>query len=208
LTGYDPVAVSWLRDLGQAGAWLVFCGTYKDWNDASRHALAAPGSSFGNDVNKFPLGPLAEPDAREFLTGTAENEGVVIESATADRILKNVGPWPFYLQVVGDALVRAARAGNTLALHDDRELRSLIERELLVNKADVFRSRWNEIGPAAREALLETPGTPPKNPNAAQGRQLREVGLLLSRNKWLLDRPFFDWIDHAYHELHDEEQHR
>jgi S-DNA-T family DNA segregation ATPase FtsK/SpoIIIE len=208
LTGYDPAAVSWLRDLGQAGAWLVYCGTYKDWNDARRHALAVPGSSFGNDVNHFTLGPLAEPDAREFLTGTAENEGLVIPSATADRILRNVGPWPFYLQVVGDALVRVARAGSTLALDDDRELRSLIERELLVNKSDVFRSRWRELGPAAREALLEARGTPPKNPNAAQGRQLRDVGLLLSQNKWLPDRPFFDWIDHAYHELHDEEQHR
>ncbi|AVH55920.1 MULTISPECIES: FtsK/SpoIIIE domain-containing protein [Streptomyces] len=206
LTGYDPAAVSWLRDLGQAGAWLVYCGTYKDWNDTRRHALAVPGSSFGNDVNHFTLGPLAEPDAREFLTGTAENEGLVIPSVTADRILKNVGPWPFYLQVVGDALVRAARAGSTLALDDARELRSLIERELLVNKADVFRSRWSEIGVAAREALLEARGGLPKNPNAAQGTQLRDVGLLLPQNKWLPDRPFFDWIHYAYQELHDEEQ--
>ncbi|MGW0878209.1 FtsK/SpoIIIE domain-containing protein [Streptomyces sp. NPDC002671] len=208
LTCYEPAAVSWLRDLGQEGAWLVYCGTYKDWNDTLRHALKEPGSSFGNDVNHFTLGPLAEPDAREFLIGTAENESLVIPSVTADRILKDVGPWPFYLQVVGDALVRAARAGSTLALGDDRELRSLIERELLVNKADVFRSRWSELGPAAREALLGARGSLPKDPSAAQGQQLREVGLLLPQNKWLTDRPFFDWIDYAYHELHDEEQHR
>ncbi len=208
LTRYTPAAVSWLRDLGQAGAWLVYCGTFKDWNDTRRHALSEPGSSFSNDVNRFPLGPLAEPDAREFLTGTAENEGLLIPPVTADRILRDVGPWPFYLQVVGDALVRAARAGNTRALDDGRELRALIERELLVEKADVFRSRWSEIGPAARAALLDARGGPPKNPNATQGGQLRDVGLLLSQNKWLPDPPFFDWIQYASQELHDEEQHR
>ncbi|MFJ4784773.1 FtsK/SpoIIIE domain-containing protein [Streptomyces sp. NPDC088794] len=208
LTGYHPAAVSWLRDLGQAGAWLVYCGTYKDWNDALRHARKVPGSSYGNDVSHFTLGPLTEQDAREFLTGTAENEGLEIPSGTADRILRNVGPWPFYLQVVGDALVRSARAGSTLAVHDSAELESLIERELLVKKADVFRSRWSEIGPAAREALLQARGGQPRDLSRAQGKELREVGLLLSQNAWLSDRPFFDWIRHAYEELHDEEQHR
>ncbi|MFJ6088226.1 FtsK/SpoIIIE domain-containing protein [Streptomyces sp. NPDC092369] len=208
LTGYHPAAVSWLRDLGQAGAWLVYCGTYKDWNDALRHARKVPGSSYGNDVSHFILGPLTERDAREFLTGTAENEGLEIPSGTADRILRNVGPWPFYLQVVGDALVRSARAGSTLAVHDAAELESLIERELLVNKADVFRSRWSEIGPAAREALLGARGGQPRDLSRAQGTELRDVGLLLPQNRWLSDRPFFDWIRHAYEELHDEEQHR
>ncbi|WP_251095369.1 FtsK/SpoIIIE domain-containing protein [Streptomyces sp. Caat 7-52] len=208
LTGYDPAAVSWLRDLGQAGAWLVYCGTYKDWNETLRHALRVPGSSFGNDVNHFTLGPLAESDAREFLTGTAQNEGLVIPPVTADRILKSVGPWPFYLQVIGDALVRTARAGSTPALGDAGALRSLIERELLVKKADVFRSRWSEIGPAARAALLDAGGGPPRNPTPAQSMQLRDVGLLLPQNKWLSDPPFFDWIQYAQQELHDEEQHR
>ncbi|MFF6994499.1 FtsK/SpoIIIE domain-containing protein [Streptomyces sp. NPDC008313] len=209
LTGYEPTAVSWLRDLGQAGAWLVYCGTYKDWSDALHHALAAPGSSFGNDVNHFSLGPLAEAHAREFLVGTAENESVAIPPATADRILRDVGPWPFYLQVVGDALVRAARAGNTLALDDPGELGSLIERELLVNKADVFRSRWSEIPPAGRQALLDARGAPqPRALTAAQGRQLRDVGLLLAKDKWLPDRPFFDWIDLAHQELADAEEQR
>ncbi|MGW7666483.1 FtsK/SpoIIIE domain-containing protein [Streptomyces sp. NPDC054775] len=207
LASYDPAAVSWLRDLGQAGAWLVYCGTDKDWGDALRRALEAPGSSFGNDVTQLHLRQLKETDARTFLMGTAVNEGVAIPLATADSILAEVGTWPFYLQVVGEALVRAARDGRTLALDHFRELRRLIERELIVGRTDGFRSRWNEIGPAGREALLEQPGSRPSDPSLAQRKELRDVGLL-SPDGWLDDRPLFAWIDHWQEELTDEEKHR
>ena len=46
LVNYDPGVVSWLRDLGQAGAWFVYTGTQKDWHRVVRWALTAPGSSF------------------------------------------------------------------------------------------------------------------------------------------------------------------
>jgi DNA segregation ATPase FtsK/SpoIIIE, S-DNA-T family len=207
LASYDPAAVSWLRDLGQAGAWLVYCGTDKDWGDALRRALEAPGSSFGNDVTQLHLRQLKETDARTFLMGTAVNEGVAIPLATADSILAEVGTWPFYLQVVGEALVRAARDGRTLALDHFGELRRLIERELIVGKTDGFRSRWNEIGPAGREALLERPGSVPPDPSLAQRKELRDVGLL-SPDGWLDDRPLFAWVDHWQEELKDEEKHR
>ncbi len=58
LADYDAAAVSWLRDLGQAGAWLVYTGTEKDWHMVVRWALTVPGSSFGNDVNARVLGPI------------------------------------------------------------------------------------------------------------------------------------------------------
>ncbi|MFJ9705801.1 FtsK/SpoIIIE domain-containing protein [Streptomyces sp. NPDC101234] len=206
LASYDPAAVAWLRDLGQAGAWLVHCGTDKDWVDATRHALKAPGSSFGNDVTRISLGPLAQADARTFLVGTARQEGVNIPHAAGDRILTEVGPWPFYLQVVGEALVRAARDSRLPALDSRNALRAFIEKELIVGRSDVFRSRWNEIGPAGRGALLSDPGSVPGDPTRAQRKDLRDVGLMVWSGGWLDDRPFFAWIRHWRLELADEQQ--
>jgi DNA segregation ATPase FtsK/SpoIIIE, S-DNA-T family len=206
LATYDPAAVAWLRDLGQAGAWLVHCGTDKDWVDATRHALKAPGSSFGNDVTRISLGPLAQADARTFMVGTARQEGVNIPHAAGDRILTEVGPWPFYLQVVGEALVRAARDSRLPALDSRDALRAFIEKELIVGRSDVFRSRWNEIGPAGREALLSEPGSVPGDPTRAQRKDLRDVGLMVWSGGWLDDRPFFAWIRHWRLELADEQQ--
>lgn len=166
---------------------LVYCGTDKDWGDALRRALEAPGSSFGNDVTQLHLRQLKETDARTFLMGTAVNEGVAIPLATADSILAEVGTWPFYLQVVGEALVRAARDGRTLALDHFRELRRLIERELIVGRTDGFRSRWNEIGPAGREALLEQPGSRPSTPALRSARSCATSGCCPLTAGWTTD---------------------
>ncbi|WP_407564758.1 FtsK/SpoIIIE domain-containing protein [Streptomyces sp. 184] len=205
LAEYHPAAVSWLRDLGQAGAWLVYTGTEKDWQTVVRSALTAPGSSFGNDVDKRILGPLGEPHALAFLTGTAANLGVDIEpDRAAARILALVGTWPFYLQVMGDAVVRAVQADDRRPLTSGAALEELRRQELLIGRSEQFQSRWAEIGPAGRAALLHTPGEPPPEPAPAQRMELRDVGLLRPGDVWLADRPFFDWIALSQVSLHDE----
>ncbi|GAA2658214.1 hypothetical protein GCM10010400_15040 [Streptomyces aculeolatus] len=205
LAEYHPAAVSWLRDLGQAGAWLVYTGTEKDWQTVVRSALTAPGSSFGNDVDKRILGPLGEPHALAFLTGTAANLGVDIEPDRAGaRILALVGTWPFYLQVMGDAVVRAVQADDRRPLTSGPALEELCRQELLIGRSEQFQSRWAEIGPAGRAALLHTPGGPPPEPAPAQRMELRDVGLLRPGDVWLADRPFFDWIALSQVSLRDE----
>ncbi|MFI6876829.1 FtsK/SpoIIIE domain-containing protein [Streptomyces sp. NPDC050400] len=206
LVNYDPGVVSWLRDLGQAGAWLVYTGTEKDWHQVVHWALTAPGSSFGNDVNARVLGPLDDKSALKFLTGTAENLGVnIAPDRTGRAVLGLVGTWPFYLQVVGDAVVRAAQANEVRPLTDDRALAELVEQRLLVEWDHHFRARWAEIGRAGRAALLADPGRLPVDAARAQRNDLREVGLLRHGDTWLSDRPFFDWIGHSESSLRDGE---
>ncbi|HEY2578219.1 MAG TPA: FtsK/SpoIIIE domain-containing protein, partial [Streptosporangiaceae bacterium] len=147
LVGYDPAAVSWLRDLGQAGAWLVYTGTEKDWHGVVRWALTSPGSSFGNDVNARLLGPIDDRSARLFLTGTAANLRVNLGEDTAAAIIEQTGSWPFYLQVAGDAVVRQAQAEDLRPLTDTHALRWLIEQRLLDEWTHHFQARWAEIGP-------------------------------------------------------------
>ncbi|WP_327288052.1 FtsK/SpoIIIE domain-containing protein [Streptomyces sp. NBC_01198] len=195
LTDYGPAAVSWLRDLGQAGAWLVYTGTEKDWRTVVRWALTAPGSSFGNDVNARLLGPLDRDAALDFLSGTAANLGVALgRDTTAAAVVAAVGSWPYYLQVVGDALVRAVQGNDLSALSSADALRALIGARLLDECSLHFQSRWAEIGPAGRAALLTAPGTMPRDATPAQREDLREVGLLRPGEEWLDDPPLLDWI--------------
>lgn len=208
LAVYGPAAVSWLRDLGQAGAWLAYTGTEKDWREAVGQALKAPGSSFGNDVDARALGPLDERDAITFLTGTAANLRVNLTEETAARVVSLVGAWPFYLQVVGDALVRAVQADDLRPLGDIQALRDLVETRLLDGWMTHFQGRWAEIGPAGRSALLTDPRRRPDGLAPGQREDLRTVGLLLPGDRWLADRPFFDWVARNATALSDGERRR
>ncbi|MET7478977.1 FtsK/SpoIIIE domain-containing protein [Streptomyces sp. NPDC005648] len=203
---YDAQVVSWLRDLGQAGAWLVYTGTEKDWNRVVRWALTVPGSSFGNDVNARVLGPLEIGDALTFLTGTAANLGVdIAPDRTGAAIIDLVGTWPFYLQAAGDAVVRAVLGNSLRPLTDPDALRELLDRKLLDEWTHHFLARWTEIGPAGRAALLVQPGRVPADAALAQRQDLREVGLLRHGDEWLDDRPFFGWVARNENSLRDEE---
>lgn len=206
LSMYGPAAVSWLRDLGQAGAWFVYTGTEKDWQTTVRQALKAPGSSFGNDVNTRLLGPLDKQDGTIFLTGTAANLQVELSDIAASHIIELVGSWPFYLQVAGDAVVRAAQGKDTKPLHDHQALANLMVERLLDDWSHHFKGRWAEVGQAGRSALLDRPGEQPGSLAPGQREDLREVGLLMPGDRWLTDRPFFDWIARNATALRDGEQ--
>ena len=203
LARYDPTAVSWLRDLGQAGAWLVYTGTIKDWHTVVRWALTSPGSSFGNDVNAWELGPWDEPTALTFIVGTAANLHVDIASTgTGRHVIDLVGTWPFYLQVVGDALVRGIQTGEFRLLDHDA-LPGLVERKLLDEWAAHFEGRWAEIGEAGKSALLSTPARDAGLLTPGQRNDLRDAGFLAPGDEWLVDRPFYEWISRNSTSLKD-----
>lgn len=206
LTAYGPAAVSWLRDLGQSGAWIMYTGTEKDWSVVVRRALRAPGSSFGNDVDPQVLEPLDVRDAVTFLTGTAANLRVNLSETVATEIIALIGSWPFYLQVAGDAVVRAVQTDDLRPLRDTGALRHLIESQLLDKWTRHFQGRWAEIDAAGRAALLADPGHPPEALTPAQRDDLRAVGLLRPGNRWLDDQPFFDWIARNASVLRDGER--
>jgi S-DNA-T family DNA segregation ATPase FtsK/SpoIIIE len=208
LVDYAPAAVSWLRDLGQAGAWLVYTGTEKDWHKVVRWALREPGSSFGNDVNARPVGPIGNRAALMFLTGTAANLRVNLAESTAAAIIELTGSWPFYLQVVGDAVVRQVQAEDLRPLTDRQALLRLVQQRLLDEWTHHFQGRWAEIGAPGRAALLTQPGSVPEGLAPAQRDDLRDVGLLRPGDVWLDDRPFFDWIARNATSLHDRERQR
>ena len=206
LNHYHPAAISWLRDLGQAGAWIVFTGTEKDWHAVVRRALTAPGSSFGNDVNSWELGPWTERTALRFITSTAAYLGVDLDRRNIGRaIIGRVGTWPFYLQVVGDAVVRAVRDGDLGPLQDDQRLDELIQRRLIDEWTIHFEGRWHEIGPIGRSALLDQDHERVDLLTAAQRQDLRDVGLLRPGDEWLHDPPFYAWIARNASALRDRE---
>jgi len=199
LVDYGPAAVSWLRDLGQAGAWLIYTGTEKDWHTVVRWALTAPGSSFGNDVNARILGPIDRRAALRFLIGTAANLRVELQERTGQEIVELTDAWPFYLQVMGDAAVRVAQSGgaqsnDARALTQDGAVRRLAEQRLLDEWTHHFQARWAEVGALGRAALLQNPGLTPTSLTPGQRDDLRDAGLLRPGDVWLADRPYFDWI--------------
>jgi S-DNA-T family DNA segregation ATPase FtsK/SpoIIIE len=206
LVDYDAVAVSWLRSLSQAGAWMVYTGTEKDWHQVVRWALTVPGSSFGNDVNARPVGQIEPSAALTFLTGTAANLRVNLAPSTAAGILELTGAWPFYLQVAGDAVVRRTQDQGPVTGRE--ALRRLVEQRLLDEWTHHFQTRWAEIGSPGRAALLAKPGAPPGRLSPAQRDDLRVVGLLRPGDVWLDDLPFFDWIARNAASLQDGERQR
>jgi hypothetical protein len=202
----DPALFAWLRAIGQEEASLVFAGSHWDWVRVVERAAAAPGSSFGNDVTPVTLGPIPEADALHFLVKNAPPDVPIEEERTARWIVDQCGPWPFYLQVMGHAVVQSVRAGSRLALVERRGVSDLYEQRLLVDRDPVFRGRWAELPERARRVLRamtsghagspsNTTGLPAYKDLSRDDRKvLRDTGLCNPLGQWLDDRPFFDWM--------------
>ncbi|WP_437310231.1 pentapeptide repeat-containing protein [Sorangium sp. So ce388] len=198
----DATVFAWLRAVGQEQTSVVLVGSHWDWVTVVEHAFAAaPGSSFGNDVTPVNLGPLAETDAIRFLVDTAPPDVPVEAERTARWIVELCGPWPFYLQVMGYALVQAVRAGHRRALVERAGVRDLYEQRLLVDRdAAFFRARWAELPERARAVLGALRGAPdaalPEVRRLPPGdvAVLCDAGLCDALGTWLADPPFFDWI--------------
>jgi hypothetical protein len=187
---------AWLRAVGQGDASLVLAGSHWDWLRVVAHAAKVPGSSFGNDVTPVDLGPLDEADAVAFLVATAPGDVPLEAERTARWIVELCGPWPFYLQVMGHAVVQSVRAGKRLALVDRQGVFDLYLDRLLQARDPVFRGRWGELPPEVRAVLLGMGDAPPsydRLPRAVQQRVFA-TGLCSPDGIWVEDRPFDDWI--------------
>jgi hypothetical protein len=209
----DPGVFAYLRAIGQEEASLVFAGSHWDWVIVVERAARAPGSSFGNDVTPVTLGPITEAEATRFLVESAPPDVPIEAERTARWIIDITGPWPFYLQVMGHAVVQAVRAGNRLSLVERRGVSDLYEQRLLVDRDAVFRGRWAELPERARRILRQAPGAQgsaiaqqARSPATMTGlpsyydlprddkQVLRDTGLCTPLGQWLDDRPFFEWI--------------
>ncbi|XXX80807.1 pentapeptide repeat-containing protein [Sorangium sp. So ce134] len=198
----DATVFTWLRAVGQEQTSVVLVGSHWDWATVIEHAFAAaPGSSFGNDVTPVNLGPLAEADAIRFLVDTAPPDVPLEAERTARWIVELCGPWPFYLQVMGYALVQAVRAGQRRALVERAGVRELYEQRLLHDRdAAFFRARWAELPARARAVLGALRGAQDaalpevRRLPSADVAVLCDAGLCDAFGAWLADPPFFDWI--------------
>lgn len=211
LQGAAPGVLTQLRALGQPSAGgprasLVYAGTHMDWFNVVEYARrAAPGSSFGNDVQTTDLGPLLEIDARRFLRQTAPDD-VQLDGPAINWILELCGTWPFYAQVMGYELVERARSGDRSAFVDRQGMRTLYKRRLLRGWFAVFQDRWTELPPdmqAFIQQLVVTGPWDPRNPpplasfNYHKGARLHDAGLAVD-DHWIADPPFLDWLHEMF----------
>jgi WD40 repeat protein len=210
LCGADTSVFAWLRALGQEGTSVVFAGSPWDWVRTALHAASAPGSSFGNDVTPVVLGPIPERDAVLFLTETSPPDVPIKEDRTARWIVDQCGPWPFYLQVMGYAVVQEVRAGRRKCLVERSALIDLYEQRLLLERdAAFFHARWVELPERAKQILRRIRGAsggdlPAYRELPPEDRKiLRDTGLC-DFGKWLQDKPFYDWIRRGGGDFEDE----
>ena len=185
--------------IGQEGlAGIVYVGTSRDWIKVVEAANRNPGSSFGNDVTPVTLGPINRDDARTFLTKTAPPDVPFEAERTAAWILDLCGTWPFYLQVLGFAVVHDVRTRTRRALVERERVHELYEQALLVERHALFRSRWDELTRPAQDALRGVRGKQPPPFSAlapAEQDELIACGLCDTLQRWIADPPFFDWIE-------------
>jgi hypothetical protein len=207
----DASVFAWLRAVGQESTSIVLVGSHWDWVEVVRQAASAPGSSFGNDVTPVNLGPLSEADALDFLVNTAPPDVPLARDGTARWIVERCGTWPFYLQVLGYAVVQAVRTGSRQALVEPSGVTELYENRLLVDRdVGFFRTRWAELPERARQVLWRVrsspdAGLPQVRALSPDDRKiLRDTGLCDSLGRWLEDKPFYDWL----RRIADEEQGR
>jgi len=212
LENSDHDVFAWLRSVGQGSKGrrpipIIYSGTAWDWAIIFRRACEVPGSSFGNDVTPVTLGPIDRQAALDFLIQTAASYDIDL-AQTAPWIWSRVGGWPFYLQVMGNAVVQAVKAGNQRALVDRMGVQDLYEKRLLAERDSVFRGRWRELPPQCRELLLFDPSQiPPPLTRLSPSHHelLNDVGLTDPLAGWIEDNPFFDWVRRHQELLRHEE---
>jgi len=214
LVDAESETFEWLRAIGQELAAVVYSGSHHDWVGIMRRVRSIPGSSFGNDITMVDLGPLPETDALDFLTSTAPAEAP-ISRTLAGWAVQESGAWPYYLQVLGFALVQAQtvfeRAPTTMSRGDFHEF---YREQLLREKSHYFQLRWDEFTARARSILLELlEPVRASRPLALanwlklsrpQKRELRDNGALVATG-WALDKPFLEWMGDNYELLDDDD---
>lgn len=193
----EPQTLRWLRALGQECASLIYSGSHYDWVQVKRRMREVPGSSFGNDVTFVDFGPIPEPDALDFLIRTAPARAPISEEL-ARWVIDECGTWPYYLQVLGYALVEEQTLHRRTPSRMSREdFGDFYRRVLLGEKDNYFDLRWQEFTVRARAILRDALDREilPKSTDltTAEKRVLRDEGALI-QDSWALDKPFWDWM--------------
>ncbi|PRQ08762.1 WD domain, G-beta repeat protein [Enhygromyxa salina] len=193
----------WLRALGNedSAITLIYSGSHYDWVQVRERMREVPGSSFGNDVTFVDFGPIPEPDALEFLTATAPAQAP-ISATLASWVVQECGTWPYYLQVLGYALVQEQTVHQrTPATMSRGDFQDFYRRVLLRAKATYFELRWQEFTPRAREVLRAGLAAArehrrlsnPTDLTDAEKRVMRDQGALAD-GSWVIDKPFLNWM--------------
>lgn len=206
----QPNVFGWLRGIGQELASVIYAGSHGDWAEALGQAARLPGSSFGNDVAAVVLGPLDYGDALGFLEARSPPDARILPEPTGRWIAEICGTWPFYLQVMGYALVAESRSGKRKIGLDRNNIQDIYERSLLSPYTSMFRERWEELPPRARELILASPeGLPRYGELSRADRELLSEAMLYDGlSGWSIqsDKPLLDWIARKRSELQIESE--
>ena len=143
---------------GSAPFLLILAGT-PDLEDR----LSGIGASFWNRADIRPLGRLDSRAAAEAIRRPLDSDGVEIEPAALDRIVRDSHGYPYFLQVWGEAVwerkVPSAdgRRRVTTAVVEEAT------QEFEATRDRYYRTRFNELDaadllPAAREVALALRG--------------------------------------------------
>ena len=203
----DLSLFEWLRSIGQNIASIVYCGSHGDWTRARERANEKPGSRFANDVTPIAVGPISEKAAREFLASTAPEDVPLDREGAADWVVELCGGWPFYLQVMGAGIVQQVRQRHRRALSERAGVFDVYRAEVLGRYKHVLKDRWDEAPSAVRQALLKIRR---KRPPAFgdlpihQRDALETEGWRDDFGGWVIDAPFFDWVESRRDELQAE----
>ena len=112
--------------------------------------LAGNAKSYAERLFTFPeMGPLAPAEARLAVTGPAEAEGVVVEQAAVDAMVRYTHGYPYFLQEWGYEAWNSASEGRIL-LSDVERAGERVTRKL---DANFFRVRFDRLTPGERRYL-------------------------------------------------------
>jgi serine/threonine protein kinase len=208
-TAIQPTVFGWLRGIGQELASIVYAGSAEDWRQVMDRARETPGSSFGNDLLSVTLRPLAIEAAATFLQETAPSDVPIPARSTGRWIIERCGTWPFYLQIMGHAIVEEVRAGRSELLTDKSTINMLFDDAVIKGYSHLFRDHWRELPLLARQVILS--GTAEELPDVrelsrADRQALRSAYVYDEVEGWLIanDPPFLQWLRRSWLDLTDE----
>lgn len=192
-TNYSDDVLWGLRALS-ALATFVYSSTPGEFINILDAFSKQPGSHYYLQ-RTIEVQPLEQKEVLNFLTKTSKG---AISSETAQWIFDLCDGWPFYLQIMGEAVTLwlMENPGSTLTRE---KVKSLYEGHVLLSiRSSIFQKRWNDLPKDCKRILLRSTEQRPKF------EEFDPTTVTLFRNHglydrsglggWLKDPPFFDWI--------------
>lgn len=120
------------------GVLFVIAGRNRmDWDSTFRHDLPKAGATVwpglvkgtGEDPRQHLVGSLSDEDTRSVVTQRAEIEGIALEDAVVDTIVKATKGWPIHIDAVATYIRNVAAEGRPIRADDVRgDLTMVMER--------------------------------------------------------------------------------